>query len=158
MKKLFVIAAVAALGYFAYSRLLGPAEIINPVFAEIRVTIAVGGREVQAAVFGKAVDDADCERRAKRVKENLDANCEYCTSRSIECKPALAPRYARFFDDAPSYTTYLSINRSSRGERDARVIFWGLTGAEGDAVCDKMKQVFAKIHSGPMKCVRAIPA
>jgi hypothetical protein len=156
MKRLFVIAVLGGLGFYAYQHLLGPAEIVNPVFAEIRVIMDVGGREIEAVVFGKAVDDADCRQRGERVKNNLEANCNYCVSKSIECKAELALRYARFFDDEPSSATYLSVNRSSRGERDVRLILWGLTGAEGDAVCDQMKQIFAKIHGGPMKCVRAI--
>lgn len=156
MKKLFVIAALGALGFYGYQHLLGPAQIVDPVFAEIRVIMNVGGREIEAAVFGKTVDDVDCRQRGERVRNNLEANCPYCVSKSIECKAELAPRYARYFDDLPSSATYLSVNRSSRGERDVRLILWGLTGAEGDAVCDQMKQVFAKIHNGPMKCVRGI--
>jgi hypothetical protein len=156
MKKLFVFAVAGVLGFFVYQHLLGPAEIVNPVFAEIRVKIDVSGREIEAAIFGKMANDADCRQRAERVRDNLDANCKNCASKSIECKASLAPRYAKFFDDTPSSATYLSVTRSSRSERDVRLILWGLTGAEGDAVCDQMKLVFAKIHSGPMKCVHAI--
>ncbi len=156
MRKLLVIAALGALGYYAYQHLLGPAEIVNPVFAEIRVNMSVGGREIEAAIFGKAVDDIDCRLRAERVKDNLEANCNYCVSKSIVCKASLAPRYARIFDDEPAGATYLSVNRSNHSERNVRVILWGLTGAEGDRVCDQMKRVFAKIHSGPMQCVRGL--
>jgi hypothetical protein len=156
MKKLFVLVAVGVLGFFGYRHLQGSAEIVNPVFVEIRVTMDVGGREIEAALFGKTADDADCQDRAKRVRDNLQANCKYCVSKSVECKSDLAPRYAKFFDDVPSSVTYLSVKRSNRGERDIRLIFWGLTGAEGDAVCDQMIPIFAKIHTGPMKCVRAI--
>jgi hypothetical protein len=77
-------------------------------------------------------------------------------SKSIECKAAISPRYAKFFDDEPSNVTYLSLNRSTSTERDVRLIFWGLTGTEGDAACDLAKQIFEKIHKGPIKCVRAV--
>jgi hypothetical protein len=156
MKKLFAIAVIGILGFLGYQRMQGPAEIVNPVFAEVRVTMNAGSRDIEAALFGKMVDEADCQQRAKRMRDNLEENCKNCVSKSIECKASLAPRYAKFFDDTPSSATYLSITRSSRGERDARLILWGLTGAEGDTVCDQMKLVFAKIHNGQMKCVRAV--
>jgi hypothetical protein len=156
MKKLFLLVLIGVAGFNGYQHLLGPADISNPVFAEIRVTVDAGGREIEAAVFGKMADEADCQQRARRVKENLEENCKNCVSKSIECKSSLAPRYAKYFDDEPASATYLSMNRSNRGERDVRLILWGLTGAEGDAVCGQMKSVFAKIHSGPMKCVHAV--
>lgn len=156
LQRILIISIVGILGFFAYRQLQGPAEIVKPVFAEIRVKMEVGGREIEAAMFGKMADEADCRQRAQNVRSHLEANCKYCVSKSIECKADLLPRYAKFFDDTPSHATYLSLTRSNRGERDARLIFWGLTGAEGDAVCDQMKQIFRKIHSGPARCVRAI--
>ncbi len=156
MKKLFVIAVIGVLGFFAYQRMQGPAEIPNPVFAEVRVKMNVGSRDIEAALFGKMVDEADCQQGAERMKDNLESNCKNCVSKSIECKDSLAPRYAKFFDDTPASTTYLSITRSNRAERDARFILWGLTGAEGDAVCEQMKLIFSKIHNGQMKCVRPV--
>ncbi|MEN6585810.1 MAG: hypothetical protein ABFE02_07195 [Sulfuricella sp.] len=156
MKILFVIAALGVLGFFGYRHQQEPTEVVNPVFVEIRVALDADGREIEAAVFGKTLGEADCQQRARIIKEHLEANCKYCVSKSIECKAALAPRNAKFFDDTPSNVTYLSLNHSRNTERDVRLVFWGLTGAEGDAVCDRMKLIFEKIHSGPMQCVRAI--
>ncbi|BCB26144.1 hypothetical protein SKTS_10300 [Sulfurimicrobium lacus] len=156
MKILFVIVVLGVLGFFGLRHQPEPTDVANPVFVEIRVTLDAYGRQIEAAVFGKTLDEADCQQRARIIKNNLAANCEYCVSKSVECKTALAPRNAKFFDDTPSSVTYLSLNHSRSTERDVRVIFWGLTGAEGDAVCDQMKLTFEKIHSGPMKCVRAI--
>lgn len=159
MKTLFVIAILGILSFYGYKHLQQePAEITNPVFVEIRINMAAGGREIEAAVFGRMADDADCRLRAERLRNHLEANCKNCVSKSIECKAALLPRYAKFFDDVPSHATYLSLNHASPAERDIRLILWGLTGAEGDAICDQMKQIFSKIHSGPAKCVRAIPS
>lgn len=158
MKNLVILAVLGAAGFFGYRHFQqqDPEVIANPVYAEIRVTMDVGGREIEAAVFGKSVDEADCRKRAARVSDNLKENCKYCISKSIECKADLAPRYAKFFDDAPSTSTYLSVDRAHRGQRDMRLIFWGLTLEEGNAVCDQMIPIFTKIHSGPMKCVRPV--
>jgi hypothetical protein len=158
MKTFFLIAVAGVLGYFAYQRMQAPAEIVNPVFAEIRVTADAGSREVEAAIFGKTADAADCQRRAAKIWDALEADCPACTSKSVECKTTLEPRFAKFFDDVPSSVAYLSINHSNRDERDVRMIFWGVTVAEGNLLCDKMKQIFERIHSGPMTCVRPIGA
>lgn len=153
MKKLLLIAVAAAAGYVAYQRERAPVEIVNPVFAEIRVTAEAGGREIEAAVFGKTADAADCQQRADKIWRQLEADCATCKSKSVECKATLEPRFAKFFDDAPSSVAYLSINHTNRDERDVRMIFWGVTVAEGDLLCDRMKQIFERIHRGPMRCI-----
>lgn len=152
--KILILIALGVLAYAGYQRMLPPAPIDQPVFAEIRINMAVSGREIEAAIFGKTTDEADCRARSLRVSDHLKVNCPYCVIQSSECKPSLAPRYAKFFDDIPTSATYLSMNASNRGERDVRMILWGLTGNEGDTVCEQMRTIFHLIHSGPLKCIR----
>lgn len=167
MKNIFWIVVVVMLGLYGVKQFQGGkgnegfstlamTDISNPVFADIRVKVTAGGREIEAAMFGKMIDDADCQVRAKRFKEQLEANCQGCVSQSFECKADLAPRYLQYFDDQPAHITYLSISRGNSDQREARLIFWGLTRQEGDAVCDKMKDVFAKMKTGPAVCIRAM--
>lgn len=156
MKSLLMIAVVGLLGYLSYQRLLVPAEVTNPVYIEMRLVLGLGPRQIESAVFGKTTDDADCLLRAERVRANLEQNCPFCVSKSVQCKPDLEERYIRFFNNEPATATYLSVNRSIPGERDVRVIFWGVTHKEGDMICESMKKVFAKIHNGPIECVRGI--
>lgn len=156
MKTLVMLAVIGALGYFGYGRLIAPKSIPDPVFAEIRVDIKSGGREIEAAIFGKTSDTGDCHDRTEKVRSHLRANCPECQLKSSECKTTLAARYAKFFDDQPSHATYLSLDRSNPWERDVRLIFWGLTGSEGDTICEHMRQMFLKIHSGPTRCIRGV--
>lgn len=158
MRSLFTIMVLGVMGFFAYQRLLVPTEITDPVYAEIRIVMEISGRKIQAALFGKAADEADCQERAERLRMHLQDKCDYCVSSSIECKADLDARYLAFFDNKPATAPYLSIDRSRRGEIDGRLIFWGLTRAEGDFVCEKMQQIMAEIHDGPMQCVPAIGA
>lgn len=167
MKNVFWVLVVVMLGLYGFKQFQSgkggtlPAasattEISNPVYADIRVKLTAGGREIEAAMFSKMIDDADCQVRAKRFKEQLESNCQGCVSQSFECKGDLAPRYLKYFDDQPAHITYLSISRGNSDQREARLIFWGLTRQEGDAVCDKMKEVFTKMKTGPSVCVRAM--
>ena len=44
----------------------------------------------------------------------------------VSCKDELPPRYARLFDDVPIASTYLSMNAGIAGERDGRIVVYGL--------------------------------
>ena len=54
----------------------------------------------------------------------------------------LAARYEQLFDDVPINIAYLSLTRGSRFERDGRMVIWGVTGKEGDQMCEILKQVY----------------
>jgi len=156
MKSIVLFVAVAIIGYFGYRHLSASNSIADPVYGEVRVDIRIGPREIEAAAFGRFSDADDCRQRNERFSAHLRDNCTFCKIKSAECKATLATRYLKFFDDQPSHATYLSFNHSKPWERDVRFILWGLTGAEGDAVCEQMRQVIAKAVGTSSQCIRGL--
>ena len=70
-------------------------------------------------------------------------------------KHELAARYEQLFDDVPINIAYLSLTRGSRFERDGRMVIWGITGKEGDQLCEILKASIRVRYSGPIRCVAA---
>jgi hypothetical protein len=133
MKVLLALIVLVAGGYYFYNRSVdaaNPEAITDPVFAEIRVDAAIGGRELNMAMFGAMASDEDCRERAMRVWEKLLA-CPECKMKKAECKEQIDPRYERFFADSAIHSTYLSFTRGSRFERDGRMVIYGLTAGRG---------------------------
>lgn len=152
--KLILLIPLAMLSYWAYQHFLPPAAIAEPVYVEMRLQIREGGRDVEAALFGRASDDIDCQLRLTRARDHLRTRCPQCRLQLAECKPALAPRYLPLFDERPGNLTYFSYRPSRRGERDVRMIFWGLTVPEANHLCDQMRNLLATLYAGPSNCIR----
>jgi hypothetical protein len=155
MKKLIVLVALAAAGYFAYGRFQNgePEQIENPVYAELRLDMKVGNRELNLALFGEMVDDADCRQRFERAWNKIIEGCPDCSMRLSSCNADLEPRYRRLFDDTQIHSTYLSFTKGSRDERNGRMVVYGLTRDEGDAVCDSLRQQFQTRYTGEVACI-----
>ena len=153
MKTILLLLFLGAVAYFGYREAMAPGKIANPVFAEVRIDISAGGRDIEAVIFCKAADEQDCQSRTEITRRGLQKQCPECRLRSAVCKPALNPRYASYFDDAPANATFLSLDPVERGQREIRLVFWGLTRDEGIALCEKMKSTFQEIHQTPARCV-----
>jgi hypothetical protein len=156
MGKLLVILLLGAGAYYAYARLAGPSEITDPVYAEMRMDFDVGSRKITMVLYGKAADETDCRDRTERAWKKILDGCPTCKFEVVSCRRDLEPRYLRLFDNEIIHATYLSFTRGSRGERDGRLIFWGLTNAEGDEVCDTVRAGFQQRYSGQVRCVRGV--
>jgi hypothetical protein len=156
MKKLIVLIVLAAAGYFAYTRYQdsAPERIENPVYAELRVDTKVGSREINLALFGEMVDEADCRERFRQAWDKMLDGCIGCSMRLASCRADLEPRYRRLFEDTSIHSTYLSFTKGSRHERNGRMVVWGLTADEGDALCDALRQQFQAHYEGTVACVR----
>lgn len=156
MKKLILLIALAAAGYFAYARFQNsnPERIENPVYAELRVDTKVGSRELNLVLFGEMVDDVDCRERFGRAWDKLVEGCVDCSMRLSSCRADLEPRYRRLFDDTSIHSTYLSFTKGSRYERNGRMVVYGLSSDEGDALCDSLRQQFQARYSGTIACIR----
>jgi hypothetical protein len=159
LKKLVMVAVLAALGYWGYgqyqqSRGAAPEVISNPVYAEFRMDMTLPGRELNLALFGKMVDQNDCETRASRVWDKVIKECATCTVRTSACRSDLEPRYTRLFDDTKIHSTYISFNRGSPYERDGRMVVYGVTNEEGDQLCDIITAQFKKHYSGTVACIQ----
>ena len=63
--------------------------------------------------------------------------------------------YARLFDDVPIASPYLAANAGRASERDGRIVVFGLTDAEGMAVCESMRKTVAEKYRGDTDCVAA---
>ncbi len=159
MKKLLLIGLVAVAGYFGYQKYQAqhgpPKPMDNPVYGEVRVNANVQGREIEMALFFRASDDADCHGRALVSWTGTLKNCAQCSLQTNECKAELPPRYARLFDDVPIPSAYLSANAGVAGERDGRLVVYGLTDQEGAAVCEVMRKNIAETYKGETHCVAA---
>ena len=73
----------------------------------------------------------------------------------VDCKPELTARYEQLFDDVPINIAYLSLTRGSRFERDGRMVIWGVTGKEGDQLCESVKGRLQSQYSGTAQCIAA---
>jgi hypothetical protein len=81
--------------------------------------------------------------------------CKECVQRAATCRPALEPRYERLFNNTPIHSTYISFTRGSPQERDGRMVIYGLTADEGDAICQQIVERFRTNYTGKAECVRA---
>jgi hypothetical protein len=156
MKILILLIALAAIGYFAYSRFQNsnPEHIEKPVYAELRVDTKLGSRELNLVLFGEMVDDVDCQQRFDRAWNKIIDGCPNCSMRLSSCRSELEPRYRRMFDNVPIHSTYLSFTKGSRYERNGRMVVYGLTSDEGDALCDSLRQQFQTRFTGTVECIR----
>ena len=140
---------------------LNPEEIVHPTYAEIRWRLDVKGRSFDRILFAKVVNQQDCEKFSTGLIAELTkiaaANpAEQWILQSSECKENLLPRYAIFFEDKPTHVTYVKVARGDRREREARLIYWGVSADESNKVCDGISEM-AKNRKGAVTCVRAVP-
>jgi hypothetical protein len=160
MKALLLLIVLGAGGYYTYQHFSGnedaaPEVIENPVYADIRIDVKAGGRELQFALFGRMADQRDCDQRAARMWGEVIEGCKMCVQQTHSCKAELEPRYRRLFEDTPIHSTYMSFDRGSPKERDGRMVIFGLTADEGDAICDQMISGFKSRYTGRIECVKA---
>jgi hypothetical protein len=158
MKALLALILLGALGYFAYGKYQAdavPTEIVDPVFAEMRVDVKAQGRELEFVLYGKMADEEDCRTRAGIVWDKAIAGCRECDLAVTNCRKELAPRYAKLFDDQPIRSTYMSFTRGNQDERDGRMVIYGLTADEGDAICEMIRKQAQAEYSGKVECVPA---
>ena len=155
MKFLIVLLVLGVAGYVVYDRQqsLNPADIESPVYAELRMDARIQGRDLNMVLFGEMASQEDCQERANRAWQKLIDGCQECTMKLASCAVELAPRYQRLFDDAKIQSTYLSFTRGSRFERNGRMVVYGLTSDEGDAVCQSIMAEFQKRYEGKVSCI-----
>jgi hypothetical protein len=157
LKTFIVVIVVAALGwYFWHKHVSGPPQTFeNPVYGEMRATANIQGREIEMAIFVRTGNKLDCETRAAVSWSRALASCPTCKFEPVRCQEQLSPRYARLFDDVPIPSTYLSATAGNAAERDGRVVVYGLTDQEGEAVCEQLRSVVLKEYKGTARCVKA---
>ena len=160
MKALIVLIVLGAAAYFGYQHFqqdgdVAPGEFENPVYADVRLDMHIQGRDLQFALFGKMAGQADCDQRAERFWGKVIDACTECVKQTTVCKTELEPRYQRLFENTSIHSTYLSFTRGSDTERDGRMVIFGLTADEGDAVCEQTRSRFKANYSGTIECVRA---
>ena len=159
MKNLLVLIVIAVGGYFVwqkYGGAGGPPKFEHPVYGEVRVTAEAQGREIEMALFIRSADDADCHGRARKSWDGALSGCTGCKMHVEEkCHAELPARYAKLFDDVPIPSTYLSATAGTSGERDGRMVVYGLTDAEGKSLCEQLRTALLKEYHGAAHCVAA---
>jgi hypothetical protein len=153
MRMLLVLALAGVAAYYFFPRDNEPVEITDPVYAEIRIEMPIGSRQIDFVLFGKMASDEDCRLRANLIWEKMIQGCAACTIGVSACKKDLEPRYQRLFNDVSINTAYLSFTRGEPGERDGRMVIWGVTTEEGNAFCDQASQQFKTQYKGVVTCV-----
>ena len=160
MKSLLILLLVGVAGYFGYQHFksddgAAPEVIDHPVYADMRIDMRAGGRDLQFALFGKMASQADCDLRSTAVWGKVIEGCKECAQRTATCKTELEPRYQRLFENTAIHSTYISFTRGSPYERDGRMVIFGLTADEGDAVCEQTRSNFSANYQGTIECVHA---
>ncbi|HEU4601358.1 MAG TPA: hypothetical protein VFS24_05295 [Steroidobacteraceae bacterium] len=156
MKKWIVLLLVIGGAYYFYQKREdpnNPATIDKPVYAEIRVGIEAPGRSLDMALFAAMANEEECRTRTQLVWDNVLSACTTCSSQVKDCRTALPARYAKLFSNVPIASTYLSLTRGAPSERDGRMVIYGLTAQEGNALCDQMKSQFATRYTGKLECI-----
>jgi hypothetical protein len=158
MKTMLIILALLVAGYLWYDHARGdkpnkPPVVTDPYYLEVRASNVVGGREIELALFARALDERDCDTGTKAGWASVAKACPTCTAQAPKCSKELPPRYARLFDDVPIPSAYLSGTAGSERERDIRVVVFGLTDQEGMVICEAMRTELSKNYGGATHCV-----
>lgn len=165
MKKFVILVLILAGGGYFYQRNHSTlasgsfAPIEKPVYAEARVKMDVRGHILEALLLAETLDDADCTRQRaaleKYMQQGMARACHNnCEIEHVVCKAELEPRYAKLFNNEPTYLTYMRLGRGTREERELRIIYWGLTVEQSDTICSAVPQ-FQKGRKGTVSCVPA---
>ncbi len=156
MKALLSTIAFVIVCYVVYkqnSESAPPLVIDSPIYGEMRATAVFDDRELEMAVFTRASSQADCEARVRMDWEAALENCESCKLHEPVCRDQLAPRYARLFEDRPIPSAYLSATAGTSGERDGRLVVYGLTDEEGVAMCESLRTMVEQNYKGTLRCI-----
>jgi len=153
MRTILLLTVLAAVGFYFYSRPQDPVEITDPVYAEIRIEMPIASRQIDFVLFGKMADEEDCRKRADRTWGKVIEDCTACRLTVSTCKPDLEARYLRLFLDAPINSAYLTFTRGEPGERDGRMVIWGVTTEEGNQLCEQVRTEFKKRYEGAVTCI-----
>ncbi len=159
MNKLLLLVVIAVAGYFGYgymsSYIENPMEISDPVYLESRVIFEAPeiSRSLEYVLVAEMVSDEDCQMRSEEFLQGLFKNCKPCKIKLSKCSGSLDDRYMKLFSDQPTYTTYFSMNKGNRYERNARMIIWGLTEDEAKTACGIMKKSVKESYTGQLQCI-----
>ncbi len=161
MKKFIIFLVILGISALAFDKQKKDREkelARKPAYLDARLKMSFQDRSLDSVMFVKALDEADCQQQSRvledALKKGAESICPTCKFQQAECKEELAPRYAKLFDDVPTSVTYLSLSRGSSDEREARVIYWGVSVEESDKLCNAVPQ-FQKGRKGKVSCVRA---
>lgn len=156
MKKLVFPIVIIAIGLYGHKTLGdNPSEIENPVYLESRVNFEVPdtSRELEFVFMGEMVSLDDCTERRGNYLEKLLENCQDCTIKFTECKLDIHSRYKKLFSNRKAHTTYLSLTKGNRFERNGRIVVWGLNDEEARLLCSDMKGKIESKYNGATKCI-----
>jgi hypothetical protein len=152
-KGILLIAGIAGAIYTYSAYSANPAQISDPVYVEGRVTMEIPGREIETVFVGEMVSRDDCRERSRRMLEKLFEDCPKCTVRRLHCRDELERRYLRLFNNKTTYTTYVSMDRGNRWERNGRIVVWGLTDRESRQMCESVKRLVREKYQGEVRCI-----
>lgn len=164
MKKfLFLFFVLGAIGYWYKQQhpsddRSNPETISNPIYAQMKIALEVNGRTFDQVILVAVADQAECAKMQGMAQNvygpNAPKSGQNWTIKSSECTTEIEPRYAKVFENRPTYVTYLSIGRGDRKEREMRIVTWGVSVEESNALCDGMARTLAS-RKGTVACIRA---
>ncbi len=157
MKVLFWLAIIGGLGYLFYQEIYSdygrPLEITDPVYGQFRLNISFPDRELKWDFFVKYASFEECRSEIGGGMPEMLEDCEICEIAKSECKKELDDRQMAMFRNEPHFVTYLAGTAGNAGERDGRLIIWGLSKDEARAACQAMLNDVAHRYSGKLECI-----
>ena len=144
--------AVVALLFYLYTS-YGPLQdaVTDPYFCELRVKDPDSG--VSLVGFGEMNSLADCETRSARFwAETLKFVGE--TEVSTTCKKDIPAKYQRVFANERISATYMALEKGQRGERNARLVFYGVPSSVVAQECPKLIERIRRSYKGKIYCVQ----
>jgi len=150
---LVIIAGAAIYSYNKYRQ--NPNVIENPVYMKAQVDVAIpqSSRSLELEVIAELVSIEDCESRRNKYLATYIKNCPTCQVESTECKLSLGGQYRALLSKQKANTTYVSLSKGNRYERDARIVIWGLTDREAEHFCEHMKGAVDEKFTGTVECI-----
>lgn len=142
-----VIVAVVVLGIIAY-RFGGSGTSVLPGstapalyegYAEARLLLQAGQREIELVAIEERPDAAGCENG--EIGKRLAAKCPSqtgCRLKSFECARDVEPRYRKMLEGSAANVHYahLQTDDGAGGTRRGVLLGWGLTEQESMMVCN----------------------
>jgi hypothetical protein len=156
MKTIIVYSLLIAAVLYGYNLFRNnPSVVENPVYVESRVVFEIPemSRELEYVLVGEMVSESDCQDRSERYLNKLFEDCKACQVKILKCDSNLERRYRKLFSGHKTHTTYLSLDRGNRFERNARMVIWGLTVEEAKMACEMIKKQVKEKYSGTVGCV-----
>ena len=135
-----------------------PGAIMNPVYAAVRFRTQIQDRSFEMVEIARTFDHDDCNAVTGTIIERMQQRHRSGIVWELEtshCVEALDARSQRLFENKPTFVNYIAASPGASGERELRLVIWGVTAEEGDLICSEIPRVQDR-WMGSVSCVHAV--